>query len=722
MAGLPEGFTIDAAAAPTGSGLPAGFTIDPPALADGYNDEDVKKSLASGLVKFGAGALGLPVAGANALNKAVSGLTGTEAPPDIQTGSSQYLLDKFQKYVAPLHTSTTAIGDKAGIIGEVAPQLMGPGGILKKLGSQVVGPAIASKTADIATEGTPYHDLAVIGAGLAAGVHGADHNITAADALPANPSVTAGGLRKAGAHPDTIAKVQMLEKAQLAAKKSGDPINQSLRDEAQGILLDDKQREMLSPETQSALQDFIDHGASTKTNTAAKGWGMGTAGALLAEGIPVVGHVVGGAVMAGSVAAKALRKLSDNRATKAFEQIKADAAAEPPPPEPTIPATPNPTGPKVGPPPTPWGPVPPEPPPAPPMPDPAQLKLQMDQLVNQRSVLAKAQATQPSGPQMPDPQQLKLQMDKLVNERQVAAANQPAPAEPVSGVPDPTQLKLQMDKLVNERRVLARAQAANQPPPPPVVPPAPPEINPLALPTSITTPAKNIMGGAANAQSMKAKSDPLSKYEDAVRMNAGLDRANTSALTKDATGLMAARKAAAAIEETNAEPSAPATTPGPPPMAAPVATPPVIAKLSKKSGGKLKETPAPASEPPPAAPVAPEAAPELPQSDYSHLPRAAAAKLITDRVFAAGKKIAVTPEEYQQGVMEKLTAKEHIADDMAKAMPEVEHQDINAHLQGAKTKAGAAEVMEHYIKLHPEAEAAIRLAMAKKRLNAGWTR
>lgn len=788
MAGLPEGFTIDAPVAPTGSGLPAGFTIDQPAQSGGYDDNDFKKSIASGLVEGATGIAGLPVALANAIRKAKAGYQGQPYSGDITTGSTQNLNDTFEKYVAPLHTPTSDLGSAAKTAAGVVPAMVGgPEGLAAKLLTRVVAPSAASNAAATVTAGTPYQDLASLGAGLAVGGAGMklarDRAIDAAE----NPLVTSREMRTSGAHPDQVDQVAVLEKLQKDAVASSEPTNVAIRNGASDLLADPEQADKFSDATKETLQGIADDkpglGASIYNSGAGDGksWGVPTIAGLAV-------HSLADPVVAAKGAAVIARKLADRSALTSIERLKSQIAQEAPPAAaPAVPGV-GPTGPKIAPAPQPWGSEPAQPTP-PAMPDPQQLKLQMAKLINEREVLAKAQAAQPApaGPAMPDPQQLKLQMDQLVNQRQALAANatntqallkklagqnQPTPA------PDQTAAQVQdAMQLMAARRANAKLQQPVAPTPPPA-----PEINPLALPSSITTPAKNIMGGAANALSMRAAADPLAKYEAAVAANAAKDRQNTSALKQDATGLMASRKAAQAAEDANAEPepvdqtsaqvkeatqlmaarranakiaaavareakarapvasadmaaiaqrlkeiapavpSAPLATPEPSPLAARMVAPPVIAKLSKKSGGKLKQTPAPAPEPPPAAPVAPEAPPELPQSDYSHLPRAAAAKLITDRVFKAGKPISVTPEEYQAGVMEKLTAKEKIADDMAKAMPEVEHQDINAHLQGAKTKAGAAAVMEHYIKLHPEAEAAIRLAMAKKRLNAGWTR
>jgi hypothetical protein len=385
--------------------------------------------------------------------------------------------------------------------------------------------------------------------------------------------------------------------------------------------------------------------------------------------------------------------------------------------------------------------------PAPTLPDPGQLKLQMKAFEDQRSAVAQRNAEAQT--------QSTLQAQALL--RQLAAQNKPAP-DPLAqyGAADLANQAFdrrnQSEQVRDATRLMAARQAAqklqaSQTPPAPVDPMsqfaaadqanaafdarnqrqqaqeatqlmAARRANQMLLQKAQA--AKDQAAGIQQAQG-EAQNSPL------IQDVGGLDAVSNPAFNKQASQYLGAAKAlkafraqpaeaAEAAPETLAQPAASSVAP-PVAPAAPMPTPPppIPAGISKKNG-VVKETPAPQAEAPPEAPAEP------PRSDYGHLPLPAAAHLITQRAFAKGKQIGVTPEEYSAGVLEKLRAKDSIADDLTKAMPAQEYQDISEHLQGAKTKADALDVMNHYIKLHPEAEPAIRLAMAKKRLNAGWKR
>jgi hypothetical protein len=691
--------TFDDLIPQSGAGAPAAgqnVSFDdliPPEKASDY--------VAGGIIKSGLNVLGLPVRAANALGKAVAAATGAPQAPDIQIGSPGWLQDKFEKYVTPLPKADTPEKQNYDLAGQVLPAAAGgiPG--LAAAGAGYLGSYLGGK----ATEGTPYQDLAELGGGLAGGIAGAK---VAPGSGAAVPKVTSAGLTASGADPAVIARVQALEKLQRQADRSAQPANVALP-----AAVDDMsaaERAQFSPATNASLDDLASNGPSAKSGFNNKEWSTKE---LVSLAFPPTMPFVLGAKAINRVR----RGMADSKAKSAFEQIKADAAAEPPPtPAPTPPPGPGPTGPSVSLPASPWD-NPKNPAPQAPQPTDASPW-------GPRPPQPSVPQVAPPAPAMPDPQQLKLQMQAFVNQRNALAASQPPAAAPVSGLPDPTQLKLQMDKLVNERSVLAKAQAAQQPAP---APPAPPELNPLALPTSITTPAKNIMGGASNVAGMKAASDPLAKYEAALKANDSIDRRSNSDLKADATGLMAARKAAQAAEDANAEPPEPdpvkeqiaeatqlmAARKANAKLAAANAPPPIPQKISKKNGA-VNETPQPD--------VTPEAPTEPPRSDYSEMPLPDAANLITQRVLAKGTKLEVTPAEYTAGVLEKLKAKVRIASKLSEAMPDADAADIHAHLQGAKTLSGAQAVAEHYIKLHPEAEPAIRLAMAKKNLKAAWTK
>jgi hypothetical protein len=756
--------TFDDLIPQSGAGAPAAgqnVSFDdliPPEKASDY--------VAGGIIKSGLNVLGLPVRAANALGKAVAAATGAPQAPDIQIGSPGWLQDKFEKYVTPLPKADTPEKQNYDLAGQVLPAAAGgiPG--LAAAGAGYLGSYLGGK----ATEGTPYQDLAELGGGLAGGIAGAK---VAPGSGAAVPKVTSAGLTASGADPAVIARVQALEKLQRQADRSAQPANVALP-----AAVDDMsaaERAQFSPATNASLDDLASTGPSANSGFNNKEWSTKE---LVGLAFPPTMPFVLGAKAINRVR----RGMADSKAKSAFEQIKADAAAEPPPtPAPTPPPGPGPTGPSVPLQRSPWD-SPTNPAPTQPLPSDAS---PWGPRPPQPSVPQVAPAPPPSN--LPDPMQLKLQMQALVNQRRALAASQPAPVAPASGLPDPTQLKLQMDKLVNERAVLAKAQAAQQPAP---APPAPPELNPLALPTSITTPAKNIMGGASNVAGMKAASDPLAKYDAAVKANDSIDRQGNAALKADATGLTAARKAAQAAEDAAAEPPEPDPLKGqiaeatqlmaarkanaklaaaqakaqapvaPADMAAiaqrmqelspdaPPAPPPAPVKISKKNGA-VKETQKSPEEQlasaqataakwqpilkqanqtnqpdvaarPTAAPQPPPPPPDLPRADFAHLPPQAIADLVIARMKAEGKVPRTSYADTHAAVLKRTSAQGRIASDLHNAVPTEEYQNVIEHVKGADSRAAAAEVRDHYIKLHPEAADAIRLALSEDRMKLGW--
>jgi hypothetical protein len=129
---------------------------------------DVAKSAGAGLVRGGLGLVGLPgsieTLGRAGIN-AAAGLAGYENPvsPENVLPSGADLEKRAEGAIGPLYKPQTTAGEYARTIGEFAPGLAFPGGMVQRVVGNVLAPAVASETAGQMTEGTsaePYARMA----------------------------------------------------------------------------------------------------------------------------------------------------------------------------------------------------------------------------------------------------------------------------------------------------------------------------------------------------------------------------------------------------------------------------------------------------------------------------------------------------------------------------------------------------------------------------------
>lgn len=141
---------------------------------------DVLKSGGIGLVKGAIGTAGLPGDARELLAKGVNKLSsavGYELPqekvsdalkyvPTLGTPTSQQLRGATETVTGPLYEPKSILGEYAQTVGEFAPALLTPGGVVRKVASTLI-PAVASETAGQATKGTAAEPYARVGAALA---------------------------------------------------------------------------------------------------------------------------------------------------------------------------------------------------------------------------------------------------------------------------------------------------------------------------------------------------------------------------------------------------------------------------------------------------------------------------------------------------------------------------------------------------------------------------
>jgi hypothetical protein len=224
MSGLPEGFVLDAPAAP--AALPEGFVIDSPSVA-----ADVAKSAGIGVVKGGVGLAGLPGDAMRLIQDAFDrmGLQRANNPNAQFPPGSGDLTQRLENLTGQLYQPKTTAGEYAQSLGEFLPALAGgPEGLAARLGRQVVAPAVASETAGQLTKGTAVEPYARAIAGIGAGGAGALRSASEA-AVPTISELKAAG--RAGYQAPEIAAVQIKPSAVhgLAAQIENDLVGQGFR-------------------------------------------------------------------------------------------------------------------------------------------------------------------------------------------------------------------------------------------------------------------------------------------------------------------------------------------------------------------------------------------------------------------------------------------------------------------------------------------------------------
>jgi hypothetical protein len=180
---LPPGFVLDQ---PADTGLPPGFVLDKPGMG-----EDIAKSTGAGLANAAAGTLGF-VGDIRDIRNRVAGMAANKLgiPQGVQdaisTGvsylptesvlrnapNSQDVIKSAQDpIVDPNYKPQTVPGGYAKTTAEFLPGMMagGPRGIIPKLATNVLAPALASETAGQLTKGTEAEPYARAGGALVGG-------------------------------------------------------------------------------------------------------------------------------------------------------------------------------------------------------------------------------------------------------------------------------------------------------------------------------------------------------------------------------------------------------------------------------------------------------------------------------------------------------------------------------------------------------------------------
>ncbi len=139
--------------------------------------EDVGKSAVAGIARGGLGMVGLPGTveqlgrmGINAAGRAL-GVDSNTVSPDTVLPTGGDLQKRVEAHTGKFYEPKTTAGEYARTIGEFAPGLAFPGGVVQRVLGNVVGPALASETAGQMTKGTaaePWARMggAIVGSGL----------------------------------------------------------------------------------------------------------------------------------------------------------------------------------------------------------------------------------------------------------------------------------------------------------------------------------------------------------------------------------------------------------------------------------------------------------------------------------------------------------------------------------------------------------------------------
>lgn len=178
---FPDGMSDDQIAAAIKQNMPQGDTFAQrfdaaPKPPQESTLSDVAKSAGGGLASGVAGLIGLPNTLGNLVDMGVRGahklVTGnelpkSEAPVSALSPEAGTIIGGIEKVTGKLHEPQSRTGKYARTIGEFLPgALMGGGGLLGRIGGNVLAPAIGSETAGQLTEGTKGEGVARLAGAL----------------------------------------------------------------------------------------------------------------------------------------------------------------------------------------------------------------------------------------------------------------------------------------------------------------------------------------------------------------------------------------------------------------------------------------------------------------------------------------------------------------------------------------------------------------------------
>lgn len=370
-------------------------------------------------------------------------------------------------------------------------------------------------------------------------------------------------------------------------------------------------------------------------------------------------------LMVGLAGLSGLARLSDSvtgagspmgRFTRGFADDGATPVRSPVAPQAPVPGQPpvGPTGPAVAQAPTPWGPPPPAPP---------------------ASFIT--------------PQQ-KQQMIMQANSPLRALAAQAGP-----------------NAMVRQAMPALQQLAAKNP----SAPPAPAALNPLALPSSMTTPVSNIVKGWMNAQKMKATA--LGSQDAAAEVNksplidqlvGGAENIPSPQMAKELRTAIGSAKALKAIQS---DPEAEAIQAKADKAAAKAAAVPTIAKVSV-DGQHVNVTNS-----------AGEADP-FPASRYAHLPPEAAGSAIARDFVNGGGKPNVSEKAIARGATTNVTNIRAATTRLTAAAPGLP-ADAVAKFEGRRTQADAAKYRDVLKAAFPHAAQALDTVFSDNAIKGIWT-
>lgn len=306
----------------------------------------------------------------------------------------------------------------------------------------------------------------------------------------------------------------------------------------------------------------------------------------------------------------------------------------------------------------------------------------------------------------------------LEKRRAVAAEAPPAPEVVIS----PIAKKMLQEKLREGLPPEATAPAAPAPAPEP-------SLNPNMLPRAITGPAKNIMAGLRNSGKI------ANTYDTATRQSAGVEEARSlaadnplinemggvaansnPAFAKEGSQLLRAasvRKRLLAQPEEEAPPLSPAAAIAAEPATGPASEPiaALMAKLSKKSGEDLKQTPHPEAD----QPFAP-----LPEEELYR-------RHLTDEQMVEHEFAKYEPAQRKMYGKKSVENREGNREDTLGAAADFAAEDRSAanalyhQLDHTKDPDVARKVIDHYTGLmSPQAAAAIKERYTPAKIAKRW--
>ena len=193
------------------------------------------KALGTGLVEGTANLGGLPADLTGLAAKGVDYLRGTDTAqqavaPFTDRFGSQNIQRAIESQTGPLYQPQTGTEKALASVGSFAPAaLAGPGGLARRVATQVVAPGLASEAAGQLAQGTGYEPVAKIAGALAGGVGAsmAARAATAGRGLPAVPA--AADITVATRAGYNTPAIQSLEIAPAYADRVATTIENNLR-------------------------------------------------------------------------------------------------------------------------------------------------------------------------------------------------------------------------------------------------------------------------------------------------------------------------------------------------------------------------------------------------------------------------------------------------------------------------------------------------------------